>query len=252
MRNLVKLCEEALNAIDVKGEIYTKEKLLNSLKHILRENMSSNDMINSIIQVCLELTTPTEPKWLDCASRLYIIKLYDEVRENRNILEERSLYENFYDFILELTEKGLYGKYILDNYSKADVDELEKYIKEDRDFLFTYSGIKLLSSRYLIQDFNRKIIELPQQMFMGIAMHLAIPEKNEKRVYFAKRFYDVLSSLKATMATPTMSNARKPFYQLSSCFIDTVHDSLKGIYKSLDNFANVSKFGGEWVCILGR
>ena len=46
------------------------------------------------------------------------------------------------------------------------------------------------------------------------------------------------------MATPTMSNARKPFYQLSSCFIDTVDDSLKGIYKSLDNFAEVSKFGG--------
>ena len=83
-------------------------------------------------------------------------------------------------------------------------------------------------------------------------MHLAIPEKKEKRLYYAKRFYDVLSSLKATMATPTMSNARKPFYQLSSCFIDTVNDSLKGIYKSLDNFSEVSKFGGGMGIYIGK
>ena len=89
-------------------------------------------------------------------------------------------------------------------------------------------------------------------MFMGIAMHLAIPEKKESRIYWAKRIYNCLSTLKATMATPTMSNARKPFYQLSSCFIDTVDDSLKGIYKSLDNFASVSKFGGGMGVYFGK
>ena len=104
----------------------------------------------------------------------------------------------------------------------------------------------------MVQDYNRNPVELPQQMFMGIAMHLAIPEDKSKRVYWAKRFYDVLSSLKATMATPTMSNARKPFYQLSSCFIDTVEDSLEGIYKSLDNFAQVSKFGGGMGIYMGK
>ena len=140
----------------------------------------------------------------------------------------------------------------MDNYSKEDIEELEKEIKRERDFLFTYSGINLLAKRYLVQDFNRLPLELPQQMFMGIAMHLAIPEKKEKRLYWAKRFYDVLSSIKATMATPTMSNARKPFYQLSSCFIDTVDDSLAGIYKSLDNFSKVSKFGGGMGIYMGK
>ena len=96
------------------------------------------------------------------------------------------------------------------------INELEKYIKPERDYLFTYSGIDLLAKRYLIHDYNKNTLELPQQMFMGIAMHLAIPEEKYKRIEWAKRFYDVLSSLKATMATPTMSNARKPFYQLSS------------------------------------
>ncbi|MDZ4975691.1 ribonucleoside-diphosphate reductase subunit alpha, partial [Clostridium perfringens] len=165
---------------------------------------------------------------------------------------EENLYGNLYGFISEVTDKGLYGKYRLEKYTKEEILELEKEIKPERDFLFTYSGINLLAKRYLIQDFDRSTLELPQEMFMGIAMHLAIPEKKEARVNWAKRFYDVLSSLKATMATPTMSNARKPFYQLSSCFIDTVEDSLKGIYKSLDNFAEVSKFGGGMGIYIGK
>lgn len=85
---------------------------------------------------------------------------------------------------------------------------------------------------------------------MGIAMHLALPEKN--RVFWAKQIYDILSELKVTMATPTMSNARKPFHQMSSCFIDTVPDSLDGIYKSIDNFAQVSKHGGGMGLYFGK
>ena len=85
---------------------------------------------------------------------------------------------------------------------------------------------------------------------MAIAMHLAIPETD--RVYWAKRFYDILSTLKVTMATPTMSNARKPFHQMSSCFIDTVDDSLTGIYRSIDNFAQVSKHGGGMGLYFGK
>ncbi|AAK81211.1 ribonucleoside-diphosphate reductase alpha chain [Clostridium acetobutylicum] len=252
MVDVENLCKEALKGINDDENIYTKTKLINVLKHITREGMKEEEIIKSVIQVCLELTKADEPKWLQGASRLYVINLYNEVRKNRNISENEDPYKGFYDFIVKLTDEGLYGKYILENYSKEDIYELESFIKKDRDFLFTYSGIKLLSERYLIQNFERKVLELPQQMFMGIAMHLAVPEKQENRVYWAKRFYDVLSSLKATMATPTMSNARKPFYQLSSCFIDTVDDSLKGIYKSLDNFANVSKYGGGMGVYFGK
>ena len=250
--NLDKLCDIALGAVENNEGIYTKEKLIEALEHIVRPTMSNKEIRDSLIQIALELTTDLEPKWQFVASRLYIFKLHEEVRENRGLDTDKDLYLGLYDFIRELTDMGLYGKYILENYSKEDVDELERELKPERDFLFTYSGINLLSKRYLIQDFNRKPLELPQQLFMGIAMHLAIPEKQENRVKWAKRFYNVLSSLKATMATPTISNARKPFYQLSSCFIDTVDDSLKGIYKSLDNFAEVSKFGGGMGIYLGK
>ena len=249
---LLNICSDALIGINKMDGIYTEEKLLGALNHIIRPNMSEDEIRDSIIQVSLELTTDIEPDWQKISEKLYVYKLYDEVRKNRNLSKDVELYSNLYDFIEKLTNKGLYGKYILENYTKDDILELEKEIKPERDFLFTYSGINLLAKRYLIQDYDRSKLELPQQMFMGIAMHLAIPEKKENRVAWAKRFYDVLSSLKATMATPTMSNARKPFYQLSSCFIDTVEDSLKGIYKSRDNFAEVSKFGGGMGIYIGK
>ncbi len=252
MINLDNICQKAIDGIDDLQGNYIKEKLIESCKNIIRESMDSEGIRDSVIQAALELTTEQEPKWQYVASKLYVYRLYDEVRRNRGINLEVKPYGEFYRFISEMTDKNLYGKYILENYTQEEIEELEKEIKPERDFIFTYSGIDLLTKRYLIQDYNRKPLELPQQMFMGIAMHLAIPENQEDRVMWAKRFYDVLSSLKATMATPTMSNARKPFYQLSSCFIDTVEDSLKGIYKSLDNFAEVSKFGGGMGIYIGK
>lgn len=252
MSYLENICIQAVNKIKNEEEVYTKEKLIGRCKNIIRPLMTEDEIRNSVMQVALELTTEKEPKWQYASASLYVYKLYDEVRKNRKINKEVDPYKDFYKFIKEMTERNLYGKYILENYTKEDIEILEKEIKIERDFLFTFSGIDLLSKRYLIQSYNREVLELPQQMFMGIAMHLAIPEKKEVRIKWAIRFYDVLSSLKATMATPTMSNARKPFYQLSSCFIDTVDDSLKGIYKSLDNFAEVSKFGGGMGIYIGK
>lgn len=245
-------CSWSISELSDETGLYTEEKLKVALDNIVTPSMGEKEIVKSFMQVSLELTSQTEPRWQEIAAKLYVKNLYDEVRENRALEKGKDPYDNFYNFIKELTDKGLYGKYILENYSREDIEELEREIKRERDFLFTYSGINLLAKRYLIQDYNRLPLELPQQMFMGIAMHLAIPEKKENRLYWVKRFYDVLSSIKATMATPTMSNARKPFYQLSSCFVDTVEDSLGGIYKSLDNFSKVSKFGGGMGIYMGK
>ena len=246
------LCKIGLEAINDEYGIYTEERLKEKLDLIIRPKMKYEEIRDSLIRVSLELTTDMEPDWQNIASKLYVQRLYDIVKINRGLKDTENPYKDLYGFIKRLTDEKLYGKYILDNYSKEDIEELEKELKPERDYLFTYSGIKLLSERYLVENFNREVLELPQQLFMGIAMHLAIPEEKGKRLFWAKRFYDVLSSLKATMATPTMANARKPFYQLSSCFIDTVNDSLKGIYKSLDNFAEVSKFGGGMGIYIGK
>ena len=134
--------------------------------------------------------------------------------------------------------------------SKEEILELENYIDNSRNQLLNYSGLDLLIKRYVIRSHDGRFVESIQEMFMGIAMHLAIPEKN--KIYWAKKFYDIYSTLKVTVATPTMSNARKPYNQLSSCFIDTVPDTLKGIYRSIDNFAQISKHGGGMGLYFGK
>lgn len=118
--------------------------------------------------------------------------------------------------------------------------------------LFTYAGLDLLLKRYIICDHSHKGLETPQEMFLGIALHLAMREDRKGRMKWVGRFYDMLSKMQVTMATPTLSNARKPYHQLSSCFIDTVPDSLEGIYRSIDSFAKVSKFGGGMGLYFGK
>ena len=149
------------------------------------------------------------------------------------------------------TDEGLYGEYILAHYSREEIEQAQNFLWPERDELFTYSGLDLLLKRYVIHDRAHAPLETPQEMFLGIALHLAMREKRD-RMAWVQKFYDMLSRMHVTMATPTLSNARKPYHQLSSCFIDTVPDSLEGIYRSIDNFAQVSKYGGGMGMYFGK
>ena len=212
----------------------------------LREGADENAQYSSLVRAAVELTTQEAPKWEFIAARLVMCDMYRKlaVRE-----KEREI-DGFYGKLVYLTERGLYGKYILENYSEEEVKECARLIDRDRDALFTYSSLQLVLKRYVIHDFDGTLLETPQEMFLGIAMHLAMKEKD--RPGRVKAFYDMLSTLKVTVATPTLSNSRKPYHQLSSCFIDTVPDSLDGIYRSIDNFSKVSKFGGGMGLYFGK
>lgn len=213
-----------------------------------KQGITTKEIQKTLIQVAVEKTSVEQPNWQYVAAKLQIYDLYKEAGIHRNY---RGFgYGDFYSLLQTLTGIGLYGAYILEQYSKAEVDELQSYMKPERDLLFTYIGLKNLSDRYLIKGRDGEVLELPQELFMGVAMHLAIQEMD--RVKWAKRFYDVLSKLEITVATPTLSNARKPHHQLSSCFIDTVPDNLRGIYQVDQSFANVSKHGGGMGIYIGK
>jgi ribonucleoside-diphosphate reductase alpha chain len=119
---------------------------------------------------------------------------------------------------------------------------LDNYIKPERDLQFTYLGIKTLYDRYLIKDKNAHPIELPQHMFMAIAMFLAQNELNCQD--WAKKFYDLISKFEVMLATPTLSNARTHRHQLSSCYIGSTPDNIEGIFDSYKEMSLLSKFGG--------
>lgn len=209
--------------------------------------MTQRQYLLAIIKAAAELTSKESPNWEHISARFMVYDNNSSIKQNS---EKRGI-KNFYDKIKTLTDEGLYGDYILKEYTEEDINELEVYMDSSRDKLFNYSGLDLIVKRYLIRDSEGNVLENIQEMFMGISMHLAIPEGNNK-VSFAKKLYDILSTLKITVATPTMSNARKPYHQLSSCFIDIVPDSLTGIYRTIDNFAQVSKHGGGMGIYFGK
>jgi ribonucleoside-diphosphate reductase alpha chain len=213
-----------------------------------RDGMTTKEIQRTITQTAVEKTSVECPNWQFVASRLLAYDLYKEAAINRRYSGHFG-YGGFYELIVELASKGLYGNY-LRNYSFGEIEELGSYIKPERDDFFNYIGLKLLSDRYLVRDYNDAVMELPQERFMIIAMHLALKEK--ERVRWAKEFYDVLSRLEMTVATPTLANAGRPHHQLSSCFIDTVDDSLWSIYNTDAAFAQVSKHGGGMGIYIGK
>ncbi|WP_044642828.1 ribonucleoside-diphosphate reductase subunit alpha [Risungbinella massiliensis] len=225
------------------------DDLLLEAEFQLRENMDDSEVLQAIIQVAVEKTSVEEPDWQFVAAHLLAFQLYQQAASNRGYEVDKK-YGDLATLIQQLTAQKLYGTYLLQHYSLDDIRELQTYIRPERDKLFNYIGLKVLADRYIVRDFENRVMELPQERFMIIAMHLAQKEKNH--VAWAKKFYDVLSRLELTVATPTLSNAGKPLHQLSSCFIDTVDDSLWSIYQTNSNTAQVSKFGGGVGIYLGK
>ena len=226
---------------------YSMVTLQEKFSRFSKPGMSDKDAIDALIKATVELTTPEAPSWEMISARIL------SYRSEKNIsrLEEEMGLRTFYRKLKYMTEEGLYGDYILQNYSEEEINEAATFIDPERNKLLNYSGLDLLLKRYVIKNYSGKVIERVQEMFLGIALHLAMPEK-EDRLMWVRRIYDLLSKLEVTMATPTLSNSRKPSHQLSSCFIDTVPDSLDGIYRSLDNFSQVSKFGGGMGMYFGK
>ncbi len=241
--------EDCLHQIqkDFTEEPYDLSRLHAKFSAFAKPDMTEDQRLQALTKAAVELTTQEAPKWEFIAARLRYFHF------EKNLAEElgRRKIESFYDKLRHLTDEGLYGAYILEHYAKAEVDLFETYLDNSRNHLFNYAGLDLLLQRYVVQTHRHVPLETPQEMYLGIAMHLAMEEKQD-RDKWVKKFYDMLSLLQLTMATPTLSNARKPYHQLSSCFIDTMPDSLDGIYRTVDNFARVSKFGGGMGIYLGK
>lgn len=226
---------------------YSLTLLAEKFSSFYKPEMTPNERLTALIKAAVELTTQEAPDWEFIAARLLNFQLSKKLTEQAEFAGVLSFYEK----LRYLTDEGLYGSYILASYSPEEIEEAAGFICPERDKLFNYSGLDLLVKRYLIRTRSHEPIESVQEMYLGIALHLAMPERHS-RLQWVRKFYDLLSKLEVTMATPTLANARKPYHQLSSCFIDTVPDSLEGIYRSIDNFAMVSKFGGGMGMYFGK
>ncbi len=197
-----------------------------------RDKITTQEIQQTLIKTAVDKIDIDCPNWTFVAARLFLYDLYHRVNRFNG-------YKSLKEY-LELGEKE--NRIIKGMKEKFNLERLDLKIDKTRDLQFTYLGIKTLYDRYLLKDKQGNPIELPQHMFMGIAMFLAQNEEDPN--YWAEQFYDLLSKFEVMAATPTLSNARTPRHQLSSCYIGSTPDNIEGIFDSYKEMALLSKYGG--------
>jgi len=202
------------------------------------DGMSSSDIQDALVKTAVEKIDIDVPNWTFVAARLFLFDLYHKVGKATHGIKGNA-YCHLKEYITYGQEAGRIIPGLETGY---DLDELSDYLEPSRDYLFNYLGMKTLYDRYLLKNNNKQPIELPQQMFMGIAMFLAQNEDDKQTK--AKEFYDVISKFEVMLATPTLSNARTNRHQLSSCYIGSSPDNIEGIFDGYKEMALLSKFGG--------
>lgn len=209
-----------------------------------KDSVNADDLVDLLIREAEARVDLTAPDWEFFAARLYLRRLYKRASRNR-FYDAGQKYGSFVGLQESLADRNVYSNDILRSYSKEELQEAGRMIEPERDKLFAYNGLYLLATRYLATDTSRGVFELPQERWLTIALYLMQNEKpRERRMQLVGEAYWALSNLYMTVATPTLQNAGKVGGQLSSCFIDTVDDSLQGIYDSNTDIARVSKGGG--------
>ncbi|TLS33990.1 ribonucleoside-diphosphate reductase subunit alpha [Geobacillus thermoleovorans] len=216
-----------------------------------KEMVTFEQLYQTAILEGLSYISEEEPDWTFVCARLYLQQLYREAARQRGY-DARERYGDFYSLIVSLTEQGVYSPLLLERYTKEEIETAGSFLDPGKDLLFTYIGLRTLADRYLARDYERRLYELPQERFLVIAMTLMVNEPPKRRLELVKEAYWALSNLYMTVATPTLANAGKSYGQLSSCFVDTVDDSLQGIYDSNTDIANLSKSGGGIGVYLGK
>nr|WP_026045608.1 ribonucleoside-diphosphate reductase subunit alpha [Paenisporosarcina sp. TG-14] len=218
----------------------------------LKRNPQATDaqVAQAMVLEALSHLDEEEPYWTFVAARIYLAQVYSELAVTRNCTNDE-VYEDFYKHLSRLSDKGLYDVRLLQAYTKKEIIELSEILEPERDTLFTYIGLKTLMDRYVAKDYDKTPAELPQERWLIIAMTL-MQNESINRLEKVKESYWAMSNLYMTVATPTLSNAGKPHGQLSSCFIDTVDDSLQGIYDSNTDVATLSKYGGGIGIYMGK
>lgn len=221
-----------------------------------RQHLSADEMVDLLIREAESRIDLTAPDWEHFAARLYLRRLYKRASKNR-FYDATLKYGSYVGLQESLADRNVYSIDILKAYSKDELEEAGQMIEPERDTLFAYNGLYLLATRYLATDHSPAVYELPQERWLTIALYLMQHEhehgerSRRRRMLLVREAYWALSNLYMTVATPTLANAGKVGGQLSSCFIDTVDDSLQGIYDSNTDVARVSKHGGGVGAYLG-
>lgn len=187
------------------------------------DGIKSSDIHETIIKSAADLISENAPDYQHLSARLAIFHL-------RKKAFGRFTPPALFEQINKMVRAKRYDAELLEKYTKAEIDELDNYIRHERDMEFSYAAVKQLEGKYLVQNrVTGEIYESPQFIYMLIPMSLFAHYPSELRMSVVKRFYDAASQFKLSLPTPIMSGVRTPTRQFSSCVLIECGDSLDSI-----------------------
>jgi ribonucleoside-diphosphate reductase alpha chain len=188
------------------------------------DGISTGEVQEILIKSAADLIDLENPNYQFVAARLLLFSvrksLYGKIKDH----------PTFFEHINKCVDASVYDKEILSNYTEEELNRLGDYIKHNRDYLFTYAGLRQIVDKYLVQDRSTgKVYETPQFMYMMIAATIFAQYPKETRLSYVKRYYDATSKHKINIPTPIMAGVRTPLRQFASCVLVDADDTLDSI-----------------------
>ena len=191
------------------------------------DGIETMDIQQILIKAAADLVDLNNPNYTYVASRLLLYSL------RKQVIGKLWDHPHFYDHVKKVVDLGIYDKEIFDNYQRKDFDRMENWLNHNRDYDFTYAGLRQVLDKYLVQDRStNKIYETPQFMYMMIAATLFAKYPKERRMSYVKKYYDAVSTFKINIPTPVMAGVRTPLKQYASCVLVDIDDTLPSIFSS--------------------
>jgi len=191
------------------------------------DGITTDEIQEILVKSASDLISLDTPNYQFVAARLLLFGLRKSLYGKMHDLP------HLYDHIQDCIEKGVYDPAILDKYSKAEIYKLDNEIMHDRDYLFTYAGLRQVADKYLVQDrSNGGVYETPQFMYMMIAATIFAEYPKETRLNYVQRYYTAISKHRINIPTPIMGGVRTPIRQFASCVLVDIDDTLDSIFSS--------------------
>jgi ribonucleoside-diphosphate reductase alpha chain len=191
------------------------------------DGITTAEIQEILIRSASDLIDLDHPNYQFVAARLLLFairkQIFGRIRETSTVKEHT----------LRCVEMGVYDEEILSFYTDEDFEKLESFINHDRDYLFTYAGLRQVADKYLVQDRSTgELYETPQFMYLLIAATIFSKYPKETRLDYVKRYYDAISRHRINIPTPIMAGVRTPLRQFASCVLVDVDDTLDSIFSS--------------------
>lgn len=218
-------------------DLFAKE-LLRDTEIKLHQEIHVKDMFSELINTAVNKISLLYPQWEEYAARLLLIRIY---KETYNISTNED-YTKFSSVLAKGLDYKIYDKNTACKLSEEELKQIDNLIAPERDFLFTFKGLSIFFDKYCLNYTKTKKLELPQHVYMRIAVALNIEE--EDRIRRIADTYNALSKHEYTAATPIVLNSFTPGQQLSSCVLNTLSDDSHSILDTGKNLGIYSKFKG--------